>query len=89
MIEITLNVNDEEHNVRVAPYENLRDVLRNKLGFIDVKTGCGEGECGGCTVLLDGVPVTSCLIPAVQAEGAKFTTVQGIAINGKLILGML
>jgi len=84
MINVTLNVNNDDYQVEVAPYHTLRDVLRDKLGFTDVKTGCGEGECGGCTVLIDGRPVTSCLMLAAQAQGKKITTASGLATNGKL-----
>ena len=59
MINITLNVNNEDYQVPAAPYHTLRDVLRDTLGFTDVKNGCGEGECGACTVLVDGKPVTA------------------------------
>ena len=84
MINVILNVNNDDYQVEVAPYHTLRDVLRDKLGFTDVKTGCGEGECGGCTVLVDGKPVTSCLMLAAQAQGKKITTASGLATNGKL-----
>jgi len=84
MINITLNVNNEDYQVPAAPYHTLRDVLRDTLGFTDVKNGCGEGECGACTVLVDGKPVTSCLMLAVQAQGKKITTVRGLASNGNL-----
>jgi carbon-monoxide dehydrogenase small subunit len=84
MLNITLNVNNENYQVEVVPYHTLRDVLRDKLGFTDVKTGCGEGECGGCTVLIDGKPVTSCLMLAAQAEGKKITTPSGLSVNGRL-----
>jgi carbon-monoxide dehydrogenase small subunit len=84
VIKVTLNVNKEDYQVEVAPYETLRDALRDRLGFTDVKSGCGEGECGACTVLIDGKPVTSCLMLAAQAEGKKVTTARGMAMNGNL-----
>ena len=84
MLNISLNVNDEDYQVEVTPYHTLRDVLRDKLGFTDVKSGCSEGECGACTVLVDGKPVTSCLMLALQAQGKKITTARGLATNGKL-----
>ena len=84
MINITLNVNHEDYQIEVAPYHTLLDVLRNKLGFTDVKNGCDEGECGACTVLLDGRPVTSCLMLAAQAQGKKIITARGLATNGNL-----
>jgi carbon-monoxide dehydrogenase small subunit len=86
MINVTLNVNNENYHVEVAPYHTLRDVLRDKLGFTDVKNGCSEGECGACTVLVDGEPITSCLMLAAQAQGKKITTVMGLATDGKLHL---
>ena len=84
MIDITLNVNGEDYQIEVAPYQTLRDVLREKLNFTDVKNGCSEGECGSCTVLIDGKPVTSCLVLAAQAQGKKITTARGLAPDGKL-----
>jgi len=86
MIKITLNINSEDYQEEVAPYHTLNDVLRNKLGFTDVKHGCGKGECGACTVLVDGKPVTSCLMLAVQAQGKKITTASHLATDGKLSL---
>ena len=84
MLNISLNVNNEDYQVEVAPYHTLRDVLRDKLGFTDVKNGCSQGECGACTVLVDGRPVTSCLMLAVQAQDKKINTVRGLATNGNL-----
>ena len=68
MISIKLNVNDNEYEVKVAPYQTLCDVLRDKLGFTEVKNSCYSGECGACTVLVDGKAVCSCLMLAVQAD---------------------
>jgi len=84
MINVRLNVNDEEYEVTVAPYHTLRDVLRDKLGFTEVKNSCGSGECGACTVLVDGKLVASCLMVAAQANGRKITTIRGISTNGEL-----
>ena len=84
MINIILNVNNEDHHVEVAPYHTLCDILRSKLGFTDVKNGCSEGECGSCTVLVDGIPVASCLMLVAQSQGKKITTPRGLATNGKL-----
>ena len=81
---ITLNVNREDYQVEVAPYHTLRHVLRDELGFTDVKNGCSEGECGSCAVLVDGKPVTSCLMLAAQAQGKKITTARGLATDGQL-----
>ncbi len=84
MINVILNINNEDHQVEVAPYHTLRDVLRDKLGFTDVKNSCSEGRCGACTVLVDGKPINSCLMLAVQAQGKEITTIRGLATDGKL-----
>jgi len=77
--EIELKVNGRTYPVRVAPWENLLEVLREKLDFMGVKTGCESGECGVCTVLVDGKAVNSCLMLARQAEGREITTIEGLA----------
>ncbi len=84
MFEITLKVNGEEYEISVSPKETLLNVLRDRLGFLDVKCSCNEGECGACTVLLNGKAVCSCLMLAVQAEGKVITTIGGIAKYGEL-----
>jgi len=86
MIDIALHINGEDYHLEVAPYHTLRDALRDKLGFTDVKNGCSEGECGACTVLIDGKPVTSCLMLAVQAQGKIITTIKGLGTDTKLNL---
>ena len=65
--------------VDVEPDESLLDVLRARLKMTGVKKGCGEGECGSCTVLLDGRPVVSCILPAMKAQGKSVTTIEGLA----------
>ena len=75
---LTLTVNGQRHRVAAAATDRLIDVLRERLGFTGVKEGCGEGECGACTVLLDGVAVNSCLLFAWQAEGHELTTIEGL-----------
>jgi len=85
MISITLNVNDNEYEAEVAPYHTLCDVLRDKLGFTEVKNSCNNGECGACTVLIDGKPVSSCITLAAQANGKKITTVKGLSTNTKTL----
>jgi carbon-monoxide dehydrogenase small subunit len=75
----TLIVNGIERTIEGAPMERLLDALRERLHLIGTKEGCGEGECGACTVLLDGVPVLSCLVPLCQCEGRHVQTVEGIA----------
>ena len=81
-IEIT--VNGEKRSVQVAPMKRLLDVLREDLHLTGTKEGCGEGECGSCSVRMNGELVNSCLVPVLQAEGAWVQTVEGLAENGKL-----
>jgi len=80
----TFSVNGHEVSVEALPMTRLLDVLREELRLTGTKEGCGEGECGACTVLIDGTPVNSCLIPLAQAQGAKITTVEGIADDGRM-----
>jgi aerobic carbon-monoxide dehydrogenase small subunit len=75
---INLTINQRDVSVAVEPNETLLQVLRDGLGYMDVKYGCGEGVCGTCTVLFDGQPVNSCLILGVQASGHAVTTVRGL-----------
>jgi carbon-monoxide dehydrogenase small subunit len=82
--EIRFKVNGAERCVSVPPMKRLLDVLREDLELTGVKEGCGEGECGSCSVLLDGVLVNSCLVPALQANGCEVLTVEGLATNGAL-----
>ncbi|HOE55840.1 MAG TPA: (2Fe-2S)-binding protein [Candidatus Cloacimonas sp.] len=79
MKEISLILNNEPRNVQVETNEILLDVLRNKLGIKSPKCGCERGDCGACTVLLDGKAVRSCLILAVEAENHSITTLEGIS----------
>jgi len=79
---LTLVVNGSQHQVDVPPDEPLLYVLRNRLELTGTKYGCGEGQCGACTVLLDGNPVRSCITPASVATGKKITTIEGLA-NGE------
>ncbi len=82
--EITLTVNGEEHSLQVKVNHTLLDVLRNDLGLTGTKEGCGEGDCGACTVLLQGKPVNACLVLAVEANGKAITTIEGLARDGEL-----
>jgi carbon-monoxide dehydrogenase small subunit len=79
--ELLFTVNGEAKKVFVHPMERLLDVLRNDLKLTGVKEGCGEGECGSCSVLLDGMLVNSCLIPVAQASGANIVTIEGISAH--------
>ena len=81
---IHLTVNGTQHAVETWPMERLLDVLRNHLGLTGTKEGCGEGECGACSILLDGQLVNSCLIPVLEADGCEITTIEGIATSGQL-----
>ena len=83
-LEIPLMVNGEPQVVHAHPMERLLDVLRQQLGLTGVKEGCGEGECGSCSVLLDGVLVNSCLVPVLQAQGASIVTIEGLADQSDL-----
>ena len=81
-IEIVLNVNGERRVLRVPPLRRLLDVLREDLRLTGTKEGCGEGECGACTVLVDGEAVLACLAPACQADGRDVRTVEGPGLAG-------
>jgi aerobic-type carbon monoxide dehydrogenase small subunit (CoxS/CutS family) len=74
-----LTINGKVRHIRVHPMKRLLDVLREDCGLTGTKEGCGEGECGACTVLIDGVPVDSCIVPAAHAEGCRITTIEGAA----------
>lgn len=75
---ITLDINNEEYEVAVEPNQTLLDTLRYQLGMTGTKKGCEVGDCGACTVIMDGVTVNSCLVLAMQAEGRKITTIEGL-----------
>jgi len=79
-----LLVNGTEHEVEAAAGESLLWVLRDRLGLTGTKYGCGEGQCGACTVLIDGMAAKSCRVAASNAAGKKITTIEGLAPEGKL-----
>ncbi len=83
-ISVEFRVNGTPRKVDVFPMERLLDVLREKIGLTGTKEGCGEGECGACSVLLDGELVNSCLVPILQAAGCEVLTIEGLAADGKL-----
>ena len=83
-VQLRLNLNGEEAEVSFAPYKTLLEVLREDLGLTGTKHGCELGECGACTVLVDGTPVLSCLQLAVECEGRSVETIEGLARGNAL-----
>jgi len=81
---ITLRVNGERHELAVLPHRSLLEVLREDMGLIGTKHGCELGECGACTVLVDGVPVLSCLTLPVEVQDSEITTIEGLEQQGRL-----
>ena len=81
-MRVNLNVNGERHELELAPLARLADVLRDTLGLVGTKIGCGEGACGACAVLLDGRSVNSCLLLAAAAEGHEIETIEGLSREG-------
>ena len=81
---VTTTINGEETEFLCEPRQSLLEVLREVLDLTGSKEGCNNGNCGACTVLLDGLPVDSCLVLAVETEGAEVTTIEGIAQQGHL-----
>jgi len=79
LLPITLRINGETHDVLVPPWRTLLEVLRESLGLTGTKRSCQEGQCGTCTVLLDGKPVNSCLYLAVEAQGKDILTIEGLS----------
>ena len=83
-IPVTLKVNGETYDLAIAPYRTLLDVLREEMRLTGSKKGCDAGDCGACTVLLDGKPVNACLVLAATAQDREILTIEGLARNGKL-----
>jgi len=81
---IRLMLNGQRTRLSVHPMKRLLDVLREDCGLTGTKEGCGEGECGACTILIDGLPVNSCLVPASHADGASLTTIEGLGGKHRL-----
>jgi carbon-monoxide dehydrogenase small subunit len=84
MSAIAITVNGQRHTLEVPPMKRLLDVLREDLQLTGTKEGCGEGECGACAVLLNGELANSCLVPALQANGARLCTIEGVSTDGRL-----
>ena len=96
--EIRLTINGDNYTLAIDPRRTLNQVLREELNLIGTKLGCGSGDCGACTVIMDGLPVNSCLVLAVEAHGAQIETyndhriamsfaVAGLAVHGITVLG--
>jgi carbon-monoxide dehydrogenase small subunit len=83
-ITVSFKLNNRPVAVVANPLDNLRDVLREQLQMYAVKAGCGQGGCGSCTVLLDGEPVVSCLVPVAHVQGQAVTTLEGIGTPHKM-----
>lgn len=84
MKKMSLKVNGEQVNIEIDENLRLIDLLRDELGLVGTKEGCGEGECGACTIIMDGETVNSCMVMAFQAEGSEITTIEGLEKDGEL-----
>jgi aerobic-type carbon monoxide dehydrogenase small subunit (CoxS/CutS family) len=83
-MKVTFQINDEKVTLQVRPYETLLETLRERLSLTGAKEACGLGSCGACTVVVNGIPLRSCLVLAPEADGAVITTVEGLRQEGKL-----
>lgn len=83
-VNVKLSVNGRSYALQVEPNELLVDVLRDSLGLTGTKAGCREGECGACSVIMNGKLTNSCIVPAIKADGAKIITIEGLEKNGEL-----
>lgn len=84
MMALALTVNGNSVELSAAPMKRLLDLLRDDLGLTGTKEGCGEGECGACSVMMDGLLVLSCMVPACQVQGKSITTIEGVANEATL-----
>jgi aerobic-type carbon monoxide dehydrogenase small subunit (CoxS/CutS family) len=82
--ELRITINGDEHHLLVDTRRTLLEVIRDEVGLTGTKNGCAQGECGACTVLVDGEPVSSCLMLALEADGCEVVTIEGLAQGGKL-----
>lgn len=83
-MKVSFNINSEDVALDVRPYETLLETLRERLFLTGAKEACGQGACGACTVIVNGIPVRSCLVLTPEVEGATITTVEGLREDGKL-----
>ena len=81
---VNARINGEDHELYTDPHRTLLEVVRDTIGLTGTKEGCGTGDCGACTVLLDGKPVNSCLVLAPEVDGLEVTTIEGLASEGRL-----
>jgi carbon-monoxide dehydrogenase small subunit len=84
MEQLNITVNGKDYELQIKPSANLLDVIREDLGLTGTKEGCGVGECGSCTVIVDGITVNACLMLAMEAQGSRVTTIEGLADGEKL-----
>ena len=84
MEQLNITVNGKDYELQIKPSVNLLDVIREDLGLTGTKEGCGVGECGSCTVIVDGITVNACLMLAMEAQGSRVTTIEGLADGERL-----